>query len=447
MKNAPEESSYSFVSVKDQFNNVKEDALVKAVRVTTTVSKKIANVFAKNFTIAGVESKQVDAINSQLNQMPTTTTEDSTTDTTTSGGTSFVISKTVDESVENLVALAKKLEALETQKKVLVVVKRMALYTKELVELVKRATKRWFGLIPSNEKVEEPVAAVEAVATKEDVIPFDWNNIIPKAPEVVAPVVPVVEETKEIAPVMETPKVEEKPTVEFNYDFGIPATPVVEQPKQEFSVPQFSSEDTNVQAIENSFVPSFEPEAVEDRAPSNNAIMARIHMINNSIGTLHGEIAKKEEIAKGLNTKIESLSKEIEAYKTVNKDLSDRISILITQIDALAKDKTAKAKLIEEMKANYEKTIASMNSEFEEKLRRVEIDRDSLVKVHEQEVASLKNEAKVREEKVKAEFIASMKSVYDGMQNIAEAVKTPKQVERPEYEEAYDMYKGLAKAA
>ena len=156
---------------------------------------------------------------------------------------------------------------------------------------------------------------------------------------------------------------------------------------------------------------------------------------------------QKEEVAKGLNTKIESLSKEIEAYKTVNKDLSDRISILITQIDALAKDKTAKAKLIEEMKANYEKTIASMNSEFEEKLRRVEIDRDSLVKVHEQEVASLKNEAKVREEKVKAEFIASMKSVYDGMQNIAEAVKTPKQVERSEYEEAYDMYKGLAKAA
>ena len=44
MKNTPE-SSYSYVSVNASVKKVEEDALSKAVRVTTTVSKKIGNTF------------------------------------------------------------------------------------------------------------------------------------------------------------------------------------------------------------------------------------------------------------------------------------------------------------------------------------------------------------------------------------------------------------------
>ena len=178
--------------------------------------------------------------------------------------------------------------------------------------------------------------------------------------------------------------------------------------------------------------------------------MDKMHIIGNEIGDLNSLLNKANDDLRNTKQKVVSLNDEIKAYKTVNKDLSDRISILINQADALSKDKTKLMKVLEEMKKGYDKQIATITKEHEEAMASAEADLKSLVSAHEVEIETLKREAKEREEKIKSEFVASMRTVYDGMQKISDAVKSPsKASESPEQsEEEYDfMNKGFARAA
>jgi len=215
-----DDKNYSYLSFDVSFKESSNDVLAKAVRVTSAVKDKIKNGFKKNFTVAGIEQQQVEAIKSQVDAMQNSGVVSNDEDEGTEGGRerNYIISSTVDETEEALIALSSKLKALETQKKVVVFVKRMALYTRELVELTKKSMVKWFGFL-NKQKVEiqqpEPVVApvVETPVESKNNL-YDWSTALKETPAEVSPVDETAKEFEKPSEVV-IPTIEATKSVEF----------------------------------------------------------------------------------------------------------------------------------------------------------------------------------------------------------------------------------------
>jgi hypothetical protein len=215
---------YSYSQLDLPFKKVLEGLLTKAVRVTTAVKDKIKNGYKKNFTVAGIEQQQVELVNKMAEQVKveapkpvesvqavevkpiepvSTVTEEN-----------YLISKPVDETAENLGVLYDKLIRLQNQKNVIMIVKRVALYTKELARLTSNVTKKWFADFVKQE-------STIPVAVGQTIMPEMSIPNITQPTAVVTPtpiIVPTIEPTPTPVPTSE-PKVEAVPSINsFNWD-------------------------------------------------------------------------------------------------------------------------------------------------------------------------------------------------------------------------------------
>lgn len=452
------ESNYSYSQLSIPVNKTPNEALMKAVRVTTTVKNKIANAFKKNFTVAGIEQQQVSAINATLNEVKKSGVLNEEDDSdSTSGG--FIVSKAVDETEANLIALANKLTALETQKKVVVTVKRMVLYTKELVALVKRITKKWF---PSVEKVQpkvavEPVKPVEValpkavVEEKPEEVSFNWDTVL-KSSAPSQPVTINAEKTdipsKVVEPVIEQKKevTFELPTFEKTSSFEEKVVTPVD--KMEMDIPTFSSSD-----IDSSFgfLGNNDSKPLVDNVPTGNTIMARMYKLGTDIRELNVEKSKLKEELKVAQASIASANDDVNAYKKVNKDLSDRIATLTSQIKSLTEDVERLTKEKDEITKKNEEVMSQMRTEYEIALKSEKDDKEAVIAEYERKLADQSKKYSNEMARINAEYKASMQMIYDGMQNISDTAKvSTSKSTLPDYETdsyAFDDRKILQRAA
>lgn len=469
---------YTYLSFDENFNKNSNDVLAKAVRVTKMVKDKLKKGFEKNFTVAGIEQKQVETINSHLNEVKnnpvvTATEEDSTEDA--SGGRNYLVSEAVIETEENLIALANKLEALEKQKRVVATIKRMALYTKELLEKVKRVTKKWFSFIskavPTESPKEEKVEAVAAAETQPEVIPYDWwqekqeEPQVPTVEPVEEPIMAIKQEEKVAEPVIE-PSVETTPVIETpaepeisNFGFEIPNFAQTEETKEEsvmekpkFELPSFNYEKPEEEKkMDFGFTANeFMARNEEEYRPTGNTIMAKLHKVGNEIQQLNGVIAKLKEELRVANTTISSTNDAVDAYKKVNKDLSDRISTLINQVKSLSEEREKLKKILSEIIKKSEENVKQLKEEYEIKLKNVKEEKESIIAEYERKLSDQNQKSAAEIAKINAEYKSSMQMIYDGMQNISETAKVAPKVSKfpePEKEETYDYERSYAKVA
>ena len=424
------ELDYAYIPV-DVALQIKEDVMVRAVRVKYSVKEKLSRLYVVEENTNEVEASVVNKGVSEL----------------------------VDETKEGLTELNNKLNALEVQGKAPVVEKRAVLFTKALVDRIQKVNAKWFSKI-------EPVASIPVSEPTLGEVPIsaDWQNmseptlepvIMPtmenevslpvneEVPSVELPTVDTTIENHEVEgssmseeaqlvnrQVIETPVSEgntisnviENGAPEVNgeevsndSEFKLPSfeNTTSEQPStSEISIAQLSGE-----AVSQDFVPEPKEISLEVEAPveekeehvvsplSKAEIFGRIQRINNTLKEKNSEnetlreklrIANESnselkdkvngfnDVVKDLNSQVSSLTQSNEQLKERNIELEtkygDKVSKLETELEALKaqrlEDAANNRQVLDDLRARHADEIASINRENARKIQEVNDTKD-----------------------------------------------------------------------
>lgn len=424
------ELDYAYIPV-DVALQIKEDVMVRAVRVKSAVKEKLSRLYV-------VEENTNEVEDSVVNKG---------------------VSELVDETKEGLTELNNKLNALEVQGKVPVVEKRAVLFTKALVDRIQKVNAKWFSKI-------EPVASIPVSEPTLGEVPIsaDWQNMseptlepvimptmenevsLPVNEEVPSVELPTVDTTIENHEVegssmseeaqlvneqeIETPISEgdtisntiESGTPEVNgeevsndSEFKLPSfeNTTSEQPStSEISIAQLSGE-----AVSQDFVPEPKEISLEVEAPveekeehvvsplSKAEIFGKIQRINNTLKEKNSEnetlreklrIANESnselkdkvngfnDVVKDLNSQVSSLTQSNEQLKERNTELEtkygDKVSKLEAELEALKaqrlEDAANNRQVLDDLRARHADEIASINRENARKIQEVNDTKD-----------------------------------------------------------------------
>ena len=424
------ELDYAYIPV-DVALQIKEDVMVRAVRVKYSVKEKLSRLYVVEENTNEVEASVVNKGVSEL----------------------------VDETKEGLTELNNKLNALEVQGKVPVVEKRAVLFTKALVDRIQKVNAKWFSKI-------EPVASIPVSEPTLGEVPIsaDWQNMseptlepvimptmenevsLPVNEEVPSVELPTVDTTIENHEVegfsmseeaqlvngqeIETPISEgntisntiESGTPEVNgeevsndSEFKLPSfeNTTSEQPStSEISIAQLSGE-----AVSQDFVPEPKEISLEVEAPveekeehvvsplSKAEIFGKIQRINNTLKEKNSEnetlreklrIANESnselkdkvngfnDVVKDLNSQVSSLTQSNEQLKERNTELEtqygDKVSKLEAELEALKaqrlEDAANNRQVLDDLRARHADEIASINRENARKIQEVNDTKD-----------------------------------------------------------------------
>ena len=424
------ELDYAYIPV-DVALQIKEDVMVRAVRVKYSVKEKLSRLYVVEENTNEVEASVVNKGVSEL----------------------------VDETKEGLTELNNKLNALEVQGKVPVVEKRAVLFTKALVDRIQKVNAKWFSKI-------EPVASIPVSEPTLGEVPIsaDWQNMseptlepvimptmenevsLPVNEEVPSVELPTVDTTIENHEVegasvseeaqlvneqeIETPISEgntisntiESGTPEVNgeevsndSEFKLPSfeNTTSEQPStSEISIAQLSGE-----AVSQDFVPEPKEISLEVEAPveekeghvvsplSKAEIFGKIQRINNTLKEKNSEnetlreklrIANESnselkdkvngfnDVVKDLNSQVSSSTQSNEQLKERNIELEtkygDKVSKLETELEALKaqrlEDAANNRQVLDDLRARHADEIASINRENARKIQEVNDTKD-----------------------------------------------------------------------
>lgn len=424
------ELDYAYIPV-DVALQIKEDVMVRAVRVKYSVKEKLSRLYVVEENTNEVEASVVNKGVSEL----------------------------VDETKEGLTELNNKLNALEVQGKVPVVEKRAVLFTKALVDRIQKVNAKWFSKI-------EPVASIPVSEPTLGEVPIsaDWQNMseptlepvimptmenevsLPVNEEVPSVELPTVDTTIENHEVegssmseeaqlvneqeIETPISEgntisntiENGTPEVNgeevsndSEFKLPSfeNTTSEQPStSEISIAQLSGE-----AVSQDFVPEPKEISLEVEAPveekeehvvsplSKAEIFGKIQRINNTLKEKNSEnetlreklrIANESnselkdkvngfnDVVKDLNSQVSSLTQSNEQLKERNTELEtkygDKVSKLEAELEALKaqrlEDAANNRQVLDDLRARHADEIASINRENARKIQEVNDTKD-----------------------------------------------------------------------
>ena len=424
------ELDYAYIPV-DVALQIKEDVMVRAVRVKYSVKEKLSRLYVVEENTNEVEASVVNKGVSEL----------------------------VDETKEGLTELNNKLNALEVQGKVPVVEKRAVLFTKALVDRIQKVNAKWFSKI-------EPVASIPVSEPTLGEVPIsaDWQNmseptlepvIMPtmenevslpvneEVPSVELPTVDTTIENHEVedssmseeAQLVNEQEIEtsvseentisnaiENGTPEVNgeevsndSEFKLPSfeNTTSEQPStSEISIAQLSGE-----AVSQDFVPEPKEISLEVEAPveekeehvvsplSKAEIFGRIQRINNTLKEKNSEnetlreklrIANESnselkdkvngfnDVVKDLNSQVSSLTQSNEQLKERNTELEtkygDKVSKLEAELEALKaqrlEDAANNRQVLDDLRARHADEIASINRENARKIQEVNDTKD-----------------------------------------------------------------------
>ena len=424
------ELDYAYIPV-DVALQIKEDVMVRAVRVKYSVKEKLSRLYVVEENTNEVEASVVNKGVSEL----------------------------VDETKEGLTELNNKLNALEVQGKVPVVEKRAVLFTKALIDRIQKVNTKWFSKI-------EPVASIPVSEPTLGEVPIsaDWQNMseptlepvimptmenevsLPVNEEVPSVELPTVDTTIENHEVegssmseeaqlvneqeIETPVSEgntisnaiENGTPEVNgeevsndSEFKLPSfeNTTSEQPStSEISIAQLSGE-----AVSQDFVPEPKEISLEVEAPveekeehvvsplSKAEIFGKIQRINNTLKEKNSEnetlreklrIANESnselkdkvngfnDVVKDLNSQVSSLTQSNEQLKERNTELEtkygDKVSKLESELEALKaqrlEDAANNRQVLDDLRARHADEIASINRENARKIQEVNDTKD-----------------------------------------------------------------------
>jgi len=451
---------YSYSQLDVPFKKVLGNLLTKAVRVTTAVKDKIKNGYKKHFTVAGIENQQVELVNNTLKQMqmesPKAVESVPVVETKPIESVSpvveenYLISKSVDETAENLGVLYDKLMQLQKQKNVLMFIKRAAAYTKELIAKTSDVTKKWFAdfnkvvsvadavgpvvmpelSIPSVTPVQEPSPSptpepmlepkptpVPTVEKAQPINSFSWddllNSVRPKQEEV--SVQPELIKSAEM-PIDKVNEFKfEMPT--FNQKVEVPSiNPLANSGEQSFELRPEPSR-SNVLPFEMPKDNSFSNDK-KDGFPTRGEVTARLYRLGETIKEGNAKNAKlvaELEAAKAANTEA---NKKVAAYDQVNSSLSSKIISLTEQLSTvnadLEKAKEERAILLK----SREEEVARMKAEFDLAIAKATEEKASLSADYENRLASLTAKHNAEMAQVNADYKNTMQTIYAGMQNI-----------------------------
>lgn len=429
------ELDYAYIPV-DVALQIKEDVMVRAVRVKSAVKEKLSRLYVVKENTNEVES-------------------------TANKG----VSELVDETKEGLTELNNKLNALEVQGKVSVVEKRAVLFTKALVDRIQKVNAKWFSKI-------EPVASIPVSEPTLGEVPIsaDWQNM--SEPTLEPVIMPTMESevalpVNEEVPSVELPAVDttienhevEEPSVEAPISMGDEApvvngqeieTPVSveniiptaienEVPEvkseevsndSEFKLPSFenttseqpSTSEISIaqlsgEAVSQDFVPEPKEISMEVEAPveekeehtvsplSKAEIFGKIQRINNTLKEKNSEnetlreklrIANESnselkdkvngfnDVVKDLNSQVSSLTQSNEQLKERNTELEtkygDRVSKLEAELEALKaqrlEDAANNRQALDDLRAKHADEIANINRENARKIQEVNDSKD-----------------------------------------------------------------------
>ena len=424
------ELDYAYIPV-DVALQIKEDVMVRAVRVKYSVKEKLSRLYVVEENTNEVEASVVNKGVSEL----------------------------VDETKEGLTELNNKLNALEVQGKVPVVEKRAVLFTKALVDRIQKVNAKWFSKIESvaSIPVSEPTLGEVPISA-------DWQNM--SEPTLEPVIMPTMENevslpVNEEVPSVELPTVDttienhevegssmseeaqlvneqeiETPISEGNTisntiengasevngeevsndsEFKLPSfeNTTSEQPStSEISIAQLSGE-----AVSQDFVPEPKEISLEVEAPveekeehvvsplSKAEIFGRIQRINNTLKEKNSEnetLREKLRIAnesnselkdkvngfndavKDLNSQVSSLTQSNEQLKERNTELEtkygDKVSKLEAELEALKaqrlEDAANNRQVLDDLRARHADEIASINRENARKIQEVNDTKD-----------------------------------------------------------------------
>ena len=424
------ELDYAYIPV-DVALQIKEDVMVRAVRVKSAVKEKLSRLYV-------VEENTNEVEDSVVNKG---------------------VSELVDETKEGLTELNNKLNALEVQGKVPVVEKRAVLFTKALVDRIQKVNAKWFSKI-------EPVASIPVSEPTLGEVPIsaDWQNM--SEPTLEPVIMPTMENevslpVNEEVPSVELPTVDttienhevegssmseeaqlvneqeiETPISEGNTisntiengasevngeevsndsEFKLPSfeNTTSEQPStSEISIAQLSGE-----AVSQDFVPEPKEISLEVEAPveekeehvvsplSKAEIFGRIQRINNTLKEKNSEnetlreklrIANESnselkdkvngfnDVVKDLNSQVSSLTQSNEQLKERNTELEtkygDKVSKLEAELEALKaqrlEDAANNRQVLDDLRARHADEIASINRENARKIQEVNDTKD-----------------------------------------------------------------------
>ena len=424
------ELDYAYIPV-DVALQIKEDVMVRAVRVKYSVKEKLSRLYVVEENTNEVEASVVNKGVSEL----------------------------VDETKEGLTELNNKLNALEVQGKVPVVEKRAVLFTKALVDRIQKVNAKWFSKI-------EPVASIPVSEPTLGEVPIsaDWQNM--SEPTLEPVIMPTMENEVSLPVNEEVPSVE-LPTVDTtieNYEvegssmseeaqlvneqeietpisegntisntiesgalevkgeevsndseFKLPSfeNTTSEQPStSEISIAQLSGE-----AVSQDFVPEPKEISLEVEAPveekeehvvsplSKAEIFGKIQRINNTLKEKNSEnetlreklrIANESnselkdkvngfnDVVKDLNSQVSSLTQSNEQLKERNTELEtkygDKVSKLESELEALKaqrlEDAANNRQVLDDLRARHADEIASINRENARKIQEVNDTKD-----------------------------------------------------------------------
>lgn len=424
------ELDYAYIPV-DVALQIKEDVMVRAVRVKYSVKEKLSRLYVVEENTNEVEASVVNKGVSEL----------------------------VDETKEGLTELNNKLNALEVQGKVPVVEKRAVLFTKALIDRIQKVNTKWFSKI-------EPVASIPVSEPTLGEVPIsaDWQNM--SEPTLEPVIMPTMENevslpVNEEVPSVELPTVDttienhevegssmseeaqlvneqeiETPISEGNTisntiengasevngeevsndsEFKLPSfeNTTSEQPStSEISIAQLSGE-----AVSQDFVPEPKEISLEVEAPveekeehvvsplSKAEIFGKIQRINNTLKEKNSEnetlreklrIANESnselkdkvngfnDVVKDLNSQVSSLTQSNEQLKERNTELEtkygDKVSKLEAELEALKaqrlEDAANNRQVLDDLRARHADEIASINRENARKIQEVNDTKD-----------------------------------------------------------------------
>lgn len=416
------ELDYAYIPV-DVALQIKEDVMVRAVRVKSAVKEKLSRLY-----VVKENTKEVDA--SVVNKG---------------------VSELVDETKEGLTELNNKLNALEVQGKVPVVEKRAVLFTKALIDRIQKVNTKWFSRI-------EPVASIPVSEPTLGEVPIsaDWQNM--SEPTLEPVIMPTMENEVSLPVNEEVPSVE-LPTVESPTSMGEEAqvvtgqeieTPVSEgntisnaieneapevkseevSNDSEFKLPSFenttseqpSTSEISIaqlsgEAVSQDFVPEPKEISMEVEAPveekeehavsplSKAEIFGKIQRINNTLKEKNSEnetlreklrIANESnselkdkvngfnDVVKDLNSQVSSLTQSNEQLKERNTELEtkygDKVSKLEAELEALKaqrlEDAANNRQVLDDLRTRHADEIATINRENARKIQEVNDTKD-----------------------------------------------------------------------
>ena len=424
------ELDYAYIPV-DVALQIKEDVMVRAVRVKYSVKEKLSRLYVVEENTNEVEASVVNKGVSEL----------------------------VDETKEGLTELNNKLNALEVQGKVPVVEKRAVLFTKALVDRIQKVNAKWFSKIESVasipvseptlgevpisadwQNMSEPTLEPVIMPTMENEVSLPVNE---EVPSVELPTVDTTIENHEVedssmseeaqlvneqeieTPISEgntisnaiengAPEVNEE-EVSNDSEFKLPSfeNTTSEQPStSEISIAQLSGE-----AVSQDFVPEPKEISLEVEAPveekeehvvsplSKAEIFGKIQRINNTLKEKNSEnetlreklrIANESnselkdkvngfnDVVKDLNSQVSSLTQSNEQLKERNTELEtkygDKVSKLESELEALKaqrlEDAANNRQVLDDLRARHADEIASINRENARKIQEVNDTKD-----------------------------------------------------------------------